>query len=84
MTLEALPDERQKTVETFMADWLAEHRIPGAALAVVDGGTVTAEGFGARKLKTNTPVTADTLFGIGSCTKPFTATAIMQLVEAGK
>lgn len=79
-----LSDELQSTVETFMAAWLSDNRIPGAAIAVVDGTDVLyADGFGARTLDENTPATPDTLFGIGSCTKSFTATAIMQLVEAG-
>lgn len=82
MTLNNLPAEHRSTVETFISDWLTQHRIPGAAMAIVDGDSVAAEGFGARTLEDNTPVTPDTLFGIGSCTKPFTATAVMQLVEA--
>lgn len=86
MTFDNLSNKRSTAVETFIADWLTQHRIPGAAVAIVDADgdpSVSAEGFGARTLETNTPVTADTLFGVGSCTKPFTATAIMQLVEAG-
>jgi len=84
MPLDGLDDERRRAVETFLSDWLTQHRIPGAAVAVVDGDTVTAEGFGARTLEDNTAVTPDTLFGVGSCTKPFTAAAVMQLVEAGE
>lgn len=84
MTLEGISEEQRQSVETFIADWLTQHRIPGAAVAVAEEGSVVAEGFGARTLENNTPVTGDTLFGIGSCTKAFTATAIMQLVEQGE
>ncbi|WP_171006571.1 serine hydrolase [Halalkalirubrum salinum] len=84
MTLEDFSEEQRQSVETFISDWLTQHRIPGAAVAVTEEGSVVAEGFGARTLENNTPVTGDTLFGIGSCTKAFTATAIMQLVEQGE
>ncbi|NHX37499.1 MULTISPECIES: serine hydrolase [Halolamina] len=68
-----------------MTEWLSDHRIPGAAVSVVDpDGTVYAEGFGARDLERNEPASEDTLFGIGSSTKSFTAIAIMQLVAEGE
>jgi CubicO group peptidase (beta-lactamase class C family) len=51
---------------------------------VREGEVIYAEGFGVRDLKKNLPATPDTLYGIGSCTKSFTAMAIMQLVEKGK
>jgi len=35
-------------------------------------------------LKDNAPATPHTLYGIGSCTKSFTALAVMQLLEQGK
>lgn len=82
MTTDQLSDEQSAAVETFLADWVAEQRIPGAAIAIVDGDEPAyAEGFGARRLEDNTPATPDTLFGVGSCTKPITATAVVQLVE---
>jgi CubicO group peptidase (beta-lactamase class C family) len=63
---------------------MREH-IPGLSLAVVkDGKMAYARGFGARDLKAGLPATPDTLYGIGSITKSFTAMAIMQLQEAGK
>ena len=84
MTSTVLSDKQRTAVETFVADWLSEHRIPGAAIAIVDGDDLAyAEGFGARALEDNTPATPDTLFGIGSCTKSFTAMAIVQLAEQG-
>lgn len=80
----ALPDATVREIESFVTDWITDERVPGASVAVVDGGDlVYAEGFGARDLETNAPATADTLYGVGSVTKSVTAMAIMQLVEDG-
>ena len=80
--METLAPSTRSAVESFVADWVTDHRIPGAAVAVVDPeGEVYAEGFGARNLERNEPATPDTLFGIGSCTKSFTALAVVQLAE---
>lgn len=58
---------------------------PGIAAAVVrDDKLVYLNGVGVRELGSDHPVTADTLFAIGSCTKAFTATALSLLVEEGK
>ncbi|MBN1137785.1 MAG: serine hydrolase [Anaerolineae bacterium] len=60
-------------------------QVPGLALAAVqDGEIVYAQGLGVASVETGLPVTPDTLFRIGSITKPLTATAIMRLVQAGK
>ena len=75
----------RREIESFVTDWLADNDIPGASVALVEGNEVVyAEGFGSRDLDANAPATADTLYGIGSCTKSFTALAIMQLHQAGK
>ncbi len=67
----------QRTMETF--------EVPGMAIAVVkDGKIVLARGYGVRKRGEPTPVTPDTLFGIASNTKAFTAAALAMLVEEGK
>jgi len=60
-------------------------RVPGAALAVVrDGRVVHARGFGVTGVEPGgVPVTPETLFRIGSTTKPLTGTAVMRLVELG-
>ncbi len=58
---------------------------PGIAAAVVrDDKIVYLNGVGVRELGAQRPVTPDTLFAIGSCTKAFTATALAILVEEGK
>src|SRR5579859_8072027 len=57
---------------------LAERRIAGAALAVVQGDRVIwSQGFGVTSSEYPAPVTADTLFMIGSTTKVFTAAAVL-------
>lgn len=58
---------------------------PGLAAAFArDGSEVYARGYGERDVDRNLPVTPDTVFGVASVTKSFTAVAIMQLQEAGK
>jgi CubicO group peptidase (beta-lactamase class C family) len=60
--------------------------VAGGVIAVVkDGQVIFAKGYGYDDLKKRTvPSPADTLFRIGSTSKLFTWTAVMQLVQAGK
>jgi CubicO group peptidase (beta-lactamase class C family) len=59
--------------------------VPGISLAIVkDGKVVVAKGYGIRKIDEPAAVDAQTLFGIASNTKVFTATALGLLVEEGK
>jgi len=65
-------------------EWLGRG-IPGLALAVaLDGKIVFSEGFGYADLEERVPVWPTTKYRIGSVSKPLTATALMELVEAGK
>lgn len=71
--------------DTMMRDFIAEHKIPGAAVAVTDQGKlVFARGYGYADLQNGTQVEPNSLFRIASISKPITAIAIMQLVEQGK
>ena len=59
--------------------------VPGLGLAVVkDGRVVVAKGYGLKKLGEAAPVDSQTLFGIASNTKVFTAAALGLLVDEGK
>ena len=60
--------------------------IAGTVIAVVkDGKVIFAKGYGYSNLKDKTPVSpATTLFRVGSVSKLFTWTAVMQLVQEGK
>lgn len=72
--LSALLPRWRQAMETF--------KVPGVAVAVVvDDETILLETLGTRDIRTGKPVTPDTPFYLASCTKGFTATAIMQLVE---
>lgn len=63
---------------------MAKYAIPGAGLGVWYRGREYVRGFGVTSVDTNEPVSADTVFRIGSTTKTFTATAIMRLAEQGR
>jgi CubicO group peptidase (beta-lactamase class C family) len=57
----------------------------GAGRPAEDGELLFAKGYGFANLERQVPVVAsETLFRIGSVTKLFTWTAVMQLVEQGK
>ena len=64
---------------------MARDQIPGLAVGVVEQGhLVFARGFGYRDVHERLPVTPDTLFPLGSCSKAFTATAIALLADEGR
>jgi CubicO group peptidase (beta-lactamase class C family) len=58
---------------------------PGAAVIVTRGGRIIySAGRGLADLRTRRPITPDTVFRLGSITKQFTATVILQLVAEGR
>ena len=59
-------------------------QVPGLAMAVVkDSDVVLSRGYGLREIDVGSPVNADTVFPIASCTKSFTACCIAMLVDDG-
>lgn len=57
----------------------------GAAVAVVkEGKIIYTQAFGLKDLENKMPLTDQDIFRIASISKSFSATSIMQLVEAGK
>lgn len=74
-----------KGFETFVHSILAEYKVPGVAIAVVkDGKVLYAQGFGYRDIQGGLKVTPRTLFGIGSCSKAFTAVTMGILIDEGR
>jgi CubicO group peptidase (beta-lactamase class C family) len=60
-----------------------KHGVVGATLAVRKGDVTLEAAAGVLNLRTNQPVTPDSLFQVGSIGKVWTATLIMQLVDEG-
>ena len=59
---------------------IVEQNLPGVSIAVgMDGGIVWAEGFGWRDVVTQTPVTPDTRFNIGTAAAVVSAAAVASL-----
>ena len=78
-------EDIESIVDGIMADKIGTIS-PGASVVIVkDGEIVFCKGYGVSDIEAGTPVSGtDTIFEIGSVTKLFTWTALMQLVEEGK
>jgi putative ATP-binding cassette transporter len=77
------PAEIEK-IEAFVQRQMAIWKIPGISLVIVKGDqTVYQNGFGFADLEKKQPITAATLFELGSASKSFTGLAILQLEEKG-
>jgi len=72
-------------LDLWIGEQLADRDLPGLSIAVVHNQElVWAKGYGFADLAAGTPATPQTLYRLGSVTKLFTATAVMQLRDAGK
>jgi CubicO group peptidase (beta-lactamase class C family) len=66
-----------------LSELAAQARVCGATLGIWSGGQEMLAAYGVLNSATQVPVTSDSLFQIGSITKIWTATMIMQLIEEG-
>lgn len=67
-------------VHAFMNKW----QIHGGAFTMAFERTILySKGYGVKDTITHEPATDESLFRIASCTKPFTAVSIMQLIQHG-
>lgn len=76
---------KQARIEGAISNFMAAGKAPGISAAVVqDGEFVWSAGFGMADLENSVPATSQTLYRLGSISKPITATAAMALWEHGK
>ena len=73
-----------EAIDRKVMDYLQQHSIPGASLAVVkDGKLIHARGYGYADPKTDRIANPSTIFRYGSVSKPITSVAAMKLIEQG-
>lgn len=77
--IESLSEKLQQRLD----EAAAEREVVGASLAVRQAGTTVEAATGVTNVRTGLRVTPDTIFQIGSITKAYTATLVMQLVDEG-
>ena len=80
----ALAQDHAAKIQEVLATAHKYRQFNGAALVAENGKVVYKGGFGLANMEWNIPNTPDTKFRLGSITKQFTATVILQLVEQGK
>lgn len=72
-------------LEAYIQKCMTEWEIPGMAVGIVKNDTlIFAKGFGIREIGKPEKVDENTMFGIASNTKAFTAAALATLVDEGK
>ncbi len=75
----------EKSLGVFITGQMKKFNVPGASIAiVVNQKMLLAKGFGYADREKKIPSTAETVYEIGSITKPFTALVAMRLVEEGR
>jgi CubicO group peptidase (beta-lactamase class C family) len=78
----AQTDKRLKNIDQVVTKVMADWKVQGVAIAIVEKNKVIfSKGFGYRDASKKLPVTPNTQFGIGSCSKAFTAATVCMLKE---
>ena len=81
----ALPPASIAELDAFITKAVAQYRVPGAAVAVVqDGQVVFIKGYGVRNTTQPGAVDGNTIFQIASISKAFTGALAATLVDDGK
>ena len=71
------------SLQQLLDDARAKHGVPGASLAVLSDDEVSTVASGVLNVDTGVEATGESLFQIGSITKVWTTTVVMQLVDEG-
>jgi CubicO group peptidase (beta-lactamase class C family) len=71
--------------DSYVTKALAQWRVPGVAIAVVRGDSIVLlRGYGVKQAGRREPVTARTMFEIGSTSKAFSSAILAMLVDEGR
>jgi len=81
---EAIAQDHAAKIQEVLALAQKYRQFNGSALVAENGKVIYKGAFGQANIEWDIPNTPDTKFRLGSITKQFTATVILQLVEQGK
>jgi len=80
-----ISDELKAKIDSTYTSLLKKNKVTGTSIAIVDNGEIVyATGYGFSDLENEKKADANTIYGIGSMTKTFTALSVMQLQEQEK
>lgn len=75
--------DRRAAALSAIEHWMAQRRIPGLAVAMVEEGRTTlVRALGVRSTETRDPLTPTSLVRVGSVSKAFAAITLLRLVDA--
>jgi len=80
----AVAQDKARKIDDLVARYYSYGQFNGAVLVADNGKVIYKKGIGLANMEWNIPNEPDTKFRLGSITKQFTATLILQLVEQGK
>ena len=80
----AFAQQNVKQIDALMKQYYDYGKFNGSILVAEKGKIIYEHGFGMANMEWSIPNQPDTKFRIGSVTKQFTATLILQLVDEGK
>ncbi|MFK7772211.1 MAG: serine hydrolase domain-containing protein [Saprospiraceae bacterium] len=84
-THDKLKLETKEKIDKKYISLLKKAKVAGASIAIVDNGEIVySMGYGFSDKANGIKANDQTIYGIASCTKTFTALSIMQLHEQGK
>jgi len=79
-----IKDSKFKKLSNKIVSEMKRLNIPGVSVGIWHKGREYTAGFGVTSIENPLPVTPETLFQVGSISKTFTGTMLMQLAEQGK
>jgi serine beta-lactamase-like protein LACTB len=81
----ALKPTALEAIDQAVTTEMSRQSIPALSIAIATGGRLDwQQGFGMADIENSVPATAESVYRLGSISKPITAVAVMQLVERGR
>lgn len=84
LLLPAFAADKAAQLDALIARYHELGLFNGSALVAENGQPILRKGYGEANMEWHIPITPDTRFRLGSITKQFTSTLVMQMVEQGQ